>query len=80
MVDLFRGSSWSLPFLITIVASSIVTLSFLGYTFGAFESNTIGDSSIAPESRTIPTYLALFIFAEVCKKLFFLLNCLFLVL
>jgi hypothetical protein len=65
MVDLFRGSSWSLPFLITIVVSSAVTLSFLGYTFAAFEANTIGDASVAPESRTIPTYLALFIFAEV---------------
>lgn len=64
----FKGSTWSGPFLLNIVVCAIINLAFLCYIFGQFESNLKHDISATPETRTIPTYLALFIFAQVSQK------------
>ncbi|CAN6648096.1 hypothetical protein TRVA0_023S00100 [Trichomonascus vanleenenianus] len=61
----FGASLWSSPFFLTVFVSSAVCLAFLGFIFGRFELDVVKGSPQSPESRAIPTYLALFIFAEV---------------
>ncbi|KAK9476521.1 hypothetical protein V1514DRAFT_354238 [Lipomyces japonicus] len=62
---------WSISFLSVVVIEAVVVLALEGYVFGKFEANI--NANIDAEQRKnsntggIPTYLALFIFAEVYK-------------
>lgn len=69
MLVMFPRSTWCMPYFVTVLLSSGVVLAFLGYIFGVFESNVKGDAPESSETRTIPTYLALFIFAELYQCL-----------
>lgn len=64
----FKDSVWSIPYLGVIIITSAIVLAFLGTIFGKIEANIVKGSTI-PDSRTIPTYLALFIFAEVSQPM-----------
>lgn len=66
---LFPRSIWSMPYFMTVVISSAVVLGFLCYIFGMFEINIKQDAPQSADTRTIPTYLALFIFAEIYQSL-----------
>jgi hypothetical protein len=64
-LTLFPGSWWSFPFFLTVIVTSMVVLAFLGFIFSTFETNIVPWATQTSETKTIPTYLALFIFAEV---------------
>lgn len=69
MYRLFPGSFWSSPFFFVVTTTSIIVLVFLCYIFGRFEHDIVKGAPETPQSRTIPTYLAIFIFAELYQCL-----------
>lgn len=56
---------WSKPLFATVVVTAVVVLAFLAYIFATFQGNVMPGAPDGDDSHTIPTYLALFIFAEV---------------
>jgi len=63
------NSGWSWAFLSIAVLESLVILGFEGYVFALFQNNVKEEASqrtpVPTQTRTIPTYLTLFIFAHV---------------
>ncbi|KAK9454780.1 hypothetical protein V1511DRAFT_511432 [Dipodascopsis uninucleata] len=67
------NTKWGLVFLSNVFVQSAIVLSLEGYVFGKFQANINVDSDEAQKSDSktvaIPTYLALFIFAELYQLL-----------
>ncbi|KAL7271878.1 hypothetical protein RUND412_005333 [Rhizina undulata] len=66
------NTPWSWTFLLLAVVQTCAVLSFEGYVFARFHNNLFipdimkyGDTSQQAQTRTIPTYLTLFIFAHI---------------
>lgn len=56
------NSKWTWSFALVSVFQAIIALAIEGYVFGNFETSLRPGSGKETASRTIPTYLALFIF------------------
>lgn len=56
------SSRWSWSFLMIAVFQAVIGLALEGYVFARFQIALSDDARGSTESRTIPTYLALFIF------------------
>ena len=65
------NSTWTWAFLLVTVLQCLISLAIEGYVFGEFQASLLegahahGDHKAPTGARTIPTYLALFIFGFV---------------
>lgn len=63
------NSRWTWAFALVSIFQAIIALAIEGYVFGNFETSLKNGSGRLTASRTIPTYLALFIFGFVYQLL-----------
>lgn len=56
------NSTWTWSFSLIALAQAIISLAMEAYVFAMFQTSLRGDAKATTESRTIPTYLAIFIF------------------
>jgi len=59
------NSKWTWSFAIVAVAQAAVALALEGYIFGKFQASLKGEAESTQQSRTIPTYLAVFMFGYI---------------
>lgn len=60
-----KPSRWAPPFFLTVAGTSLIVLVLVVVVFSTFENNVVETTNdTLSQSRTIPTYLALFIFAQ----------------
>lgn len=68
----FPNTTWTRAFFFIAVFQAIICLGLEAYVFGEFESSLIGDAAgpnRPSEAKTIPTYLAIFIFGFIYQLL-----------
>ncbi|OCK77322.1 hypothetical protein K432DRAFT_122900 [Lepidopterella palustris CBS 459.81] len=59
------NSKWTWSFFLASLAQAAVALALEGYVFGKFQASLKGDAESTQQSRTIPTYLAVFMFGYI---------------